>query len=409
MPLSPSPTSAIVIGGGVVGAACALRLQQRGVVTVLIDDAPANPHASWGNAGHIAAEQAEPIASRATIASVPRRLFLRGGPVAFPPRDTATWLPFGLRLLRATSPAKFARGAAALRSLMADALPAWRRLAADMGDAALVQDHGHFIVWETAPSASAGVAAWTRADTGSASFRLAQPHEVQSLRRFTKVPIAGAIRFAGTGQIVGHAQVADAQLRALKAAGGTTRTARATLRREGDSIVVVVDGETLRADVVVVAAGVASAGLLAPLGLRVPMIAERGYHIEGDTTGPALPPVVFEERSLIVGRFGDRLRASSFTEFSRADRPPDARKWARLERHAADLGLPFTGPRDPWCGSRPTLPDYLPAIGRGPGNLVAAFGHNHLGLTLAPVTAERVAALVVDGAPVDPAFALGRF
>jgi D-amino-acid dehydrogenase len=55
------------------------------------------------------------------------------------------------------------------------------------------------------------------------------------------------------------------------------------------------------------------------------------------------------------------------------------------------------------------LPDYLPVIGRGPGNLVAAFGHNHLGLTLAPVTAERVAALVVDGAGVDPAFALTRF
>jgi D-amino-acid dehydrogenase len=60
-------------------------------------------------------------------------------------------------------------------------------------------------------------------------------------------------------------------------------------------------------------------------------------------------------------------------------------------------------PFERWMGARPTLPDYLPAIGRSvrAANLFYAFGHQHLGLTLAPITAElvrsqidRVAALV---------------
>ena len=64
-------------------------------------------------------------------------------------------------------------------------------------------------------------------------------------------------------------------------------------------------------------------------------------------------------------------------------------------------------------GARPTLPDYLPAIGRSTraANLFYAFGHQHLGLTLAPVTGELVATLITGDAPaIDLApFAVDRF
>ena len=170
-------------------------------------------------------------------------------------------------------------------------------------------------------------------------------------------------------------------------------------------------GEVLRADVIVVAAGVASAALLQPLGYRVPMIAERGYHIQctGADWPAGLPPVVFEERSMIVTPFRSGLRAASFVEFARADSPADPRKWARLRRHVDELGLPFREPCSEWFGARPTLPDYLPAIGRSRGapNLLYAFGHQHLGLTLAAITGKLIAALArrepteIDVTPFD--------
>jgi D-amino-acid dehydrogenase len=54
----------------------------------------------------------------------------------------------------------------------------------------------------------------------------------------------------------------------------------------------------------------------------------------------------------------------------------DPRKWERLETHIAQLGLPVAGPFARWMGCRPTLPDYLPAIGRSArlDNLFYAFG-----------------------------------
>jgi D-amino-acid dehydrogenase len=167
-------------------------------------------------------------------------------------------------------------------------------------------------------------------------------------------------------------------------------------------------------DLVLVAAGVGSARLMRAAGHRVPLIAERGYHIRsGDFDWPPdLPPLVFEDRSLIVTRFRDSLQVASFVEFGSAEAPPDVRKWERLEQHAAELGLPMRPPFERWMGARPTLPDYLPAIGRSEraSNLFYAFGHQHLGLTLAPITAELIrdeidgTSTAVDLAP----FSLGR-
>jgi D-amino-acid dehydrogenase len=181
---------------------------------------------------------------------------------------------------------------------------------------------------------------------------------------------------------------------------------------ERDGRVTLDNGSTHAAHIAVIAAGAASAELVAPLGLTAPLIAERGYHIEGDPGDwPAdLPPLVFEDRSMIVTRFADRLRAASIVEFARIDTPPDAKKWARLRRHVAALGLPLREPVEPWIGARPTLPDYLPAIGRR-GAVAYAFGHQHLGLTLSATTGEALAALLHGETPaVDlTPFDLGRF
>ena len=407
------PADALVIGGGLVGLSCALQLQLSGMRTTVVDPATTRRSASWGNAGHLAIEQVEPLASQKTLRSFPQRLFSRGGALSLPPRDFATWLPFALRFIRSSAPGRFAAGTQALRPLLAAAIPAWRQLAKTAGAQHLIAEAGHFVVWETPAAATAGRAAWRAVDIGTASWRDATAEEIAVLSAQMSRPLAGAIRFQGTGQIIDLGELAACLSKHLMHAGGSQRAARVQrLIADGSNAAALLDGgEVLSADVVVIAAGVASGTLLRSLGYHVPIIAERGYHIQSATADwPAgLPPVVFEQRSMIVTPFRSGLRAASFVEFARAQSPADPRKWARLRSHVAELGLPFREPCSEWFGARPTLPDYLPALGRSrrAANLLYAFGHQHLGLTLAAITGELIAALArresttIDVTPFD--------
>lgn len=400
--------TALVIGAGFVGASCAWQLQRAGHRVTLLDPGDFTRAASFGNAGHLAIEQVEPLASWANLRSLPQRLFLRGGPVGLPPRDIAAWLPFGLRLVAAAAPARFAAGRQTLADLLSHAMPAWRWLAAQTGISQFLRQDGHFVAWESAASARRGKQHWLQADVGEARVQPAAADELALLRAQFNGRAVDAVRFTHTGQVLDLAQAHQGLLAALQLAGGTVRSGqvRGLVSQGGRLHARCDDGADHTAELVLVAAGAASAELLRPLLGPVPLIAERGYHLESPAallTGESgLPPVAWEDRSVIVTRFASSLRIASFTEFSRSDSPPDTRKWAALARHAADLGLPMAG-RDAsrWVGARPTLPDYLPAIGRSTAlpQLLYAFGHQHLGLTLSALTGELVAALATGAQP----------
>jgi D-hydroxyproline dehydrogenase len=404
----------IVVGGGVVGLNIALSLQSAGLTITLIERERNHTSASYGNAGHVAIEQVEPLASMAMIRSAPGRLYPKGA-LALPLKAVPHWLPFSLRLMHAALPARFSAGKAALSSLIAQAMPAWRRRTKDIGAEDLLRADGHYIVWETPESARRGRAAWAAADTGTATFHDATADELSELSTITDVSIAGAIRFENTGQITDNRRLLATLEAAFVSRGGVMITADVTDIKNGETAHVRLStGDVLPAKQIVVAAGVWSKTLLEPLGIRVPIIAERGYHIQSPAPNwpQGLPPVVFEDRSMIVTGFEGGLRAASFVELGDVSSPPDPGKWKRLRRHVSELGLPFTNlfGADEWYGARPTLPDYLPAIGRltPDGNVWYAFGHQHLGLTLAPVTGEIVADMLIGG--TEPkAFSLKRF
>jgi glycine/D-amino acid oxidase-like deaminating enzyme len=416
--LTNTPT-AIVIGGGLVGAACAWQLLRAGIRTRLVDRGDARRAASWGNAGHLALEQIEPLASRASLRALPRRLFTFGGPVGLPARALSSWLPFGLRVLAAATPARFREGRRVLTSCLSAAMPAWRRLVEETGTRHLLRENGHFVAWETAKTAERGRRTWLDCDIGEAVACDASMAELERLRGLFANKPKGAIRFRNTGQLVDIAAMRDGIDRAFREAGGlrSVGTAAHLSIADGCACVVLEGGTTLAGDIVVVAAGTGSAKLLRAVEGPVPLIAERGYHVETDLEAGGWPddmtPVAFEDRSVIVTRFASTLRLAGFTEFASDDTPADVRKWDRLERHADELGLPSGEGRSRWIGARPTLPDYLPAIGRSDAakNLIYAFGHQHLGVTLAAMTGEIVAALAAGHTPtvgLTP-LNLGRF
>ena len=124
-------------------------------------------------------------------------------------------------------------------------------------------------------------------------------------------------------------------------------------------------------------------------------------------------PVVFRRESFVATPMHGGLRLAGTVEFADASSAPN---WRRSDQLRA-LAERYFGPLPPeagsrWVGARPSLPDFMPAIGRVPHwpSITYAFGHQHLGLTQAAITARHVRHLVdgQDIAILRP-FDLSRF
>ena len=112
---------------------------------------------------------------------------------------------------------------------------------------------------------------------------------------------------------------AAARLRARRGArpGASVRTAR------GTSAI----GESARHyDHVVVAAGAWSRALLDPLGIRLPLESQRGYHVQFADAAPISRTVVLADRKVFATPMESGLRVGGTVEIAGLDAPPDPRR-----------------------------------------------------------------------------------
>ena len=178
------------------------------------------------------------------------------------------------------------------------------------------------------------------------------------------------------------------------------------------------DAEPIDVQAMVLAAGAWSGAIAAALGSPVPLETERGYHtVLHGVDGGIQRPVGEGELDLGMTQMVDGLRIGGTVELAGLEAPPNYQRASLFYERGRALipGLPPTESVEmtQWMGFRPTLPDYLPALGRSPHhrNVWFAFAHQHLGLSLGARTGELIATLVRDEEPgVDLApFRIERF
>lgn len=414
-----------IIGAGVIGCAVAWTLTRAGLRVLLLDRAdPATAGASFGNVGHIATEQVQPLPSPQLLLTFWRELFAFGGPLDIPRSRLTALAPWFARFARAAFLQR--QNARYFSPLVRGAADALARLLEEVGRRDLLRRNGHFALWlgqdavaraalerrqaltwnvAASPAPAELLRSAAAAAGATAPARARRHHEGKS-----HVGPAAGLWYPDSAHVLDPALVAQALASGALQRGATLR--RSNVRQvaaAADGIRILTDGESLSVKAAVICCGVWSAPFVESFGLRAPLEAERGYHVELPGHAPlADAPIVYADHSVAVTPMAARLRASSYLEFAGLGAPPDPRKPARLRATLRELGYRCDPDGPSWMGPRPTLPDYLPAIGRVPGplNLFYAFGHQHLGLTLAAVTAELVAELVT-GRP--PRFDLSAF
>src|SRR5258708_839484 len=142
----------LVVGAGVIGLACALRIAREGRRVILVDrDAPGRG-TSFGNAGHIATEQVFPLASPEVVRGALRYLLDRESALRIRPAYALRILPWLVRFAWAARRSSFERGVAAITALQQTAREDLAELMAMAGAPGLVHTDGHLVLVERAQS-----------------------------------------------------------------------------------------------------------------------------------------------------------------------------------------------------------------------------------------------------------------
>jgi D-hydroxyproline dehydrogenase len=388
-----------IIGAGVIGSGVACVLTRAGHRVLLIDrDAPGESGASFGNAGVIATELLEPLPSPGLLFGFWRLLTAFDGPLHIPLRRVPEFMPWAARFAVAAFRQK--SNTRHLAPFVRPAVDALAQLLSDVGRPELLQRRGHYELWLNGGArrrAAAQARAMTRLEVPTAPM---PPELLEAARRAAQASDIAGLWFPKCAHVVDPLEVVRALATDAAQHGATVirRNVRSLVMR-GESIEVVSGTDTVVVSHAIICAGAWSAALLQPFGLKIPLEAARGYHVEMPGAKPIIDaPVLYQDQAAFVTPMTGRLRSTSFMEFAGTDAPADSRHPAQLRRTLIALGYPADSLQQSWVGPRPVLPDYLPAIGRVPGtaNVMYAFGHQHIGLTLSAVTANTIADLIAS-------------
>lgn len=406
-----------VIGAGIVGLACAIDAQRRGHHVTLFDHADPGTGCSFGNAGIIAASEIYPLITPARLASLPRMLVARDAPAVIRLRGLPRLMPWMLRAATTLSAARQRTIVDGLVALNGAAVGAWRDLLALSGAPGRLREKGMIRLVREKRDLDGLIETGERLGRHGLPSRLLDRRELKTFEPALGDAVVGGLLHESDADIGEPFDVSQILLRRFRAAGGTVIGQRAkAIRPLERGAELVIENDKPVADQIIVAAGLASGDLLRPLGVSVPLQAERGYHLALHDVGNRLGrPVTFQREACVATPMGSTLRLAGTVEFAAADALADWRRAHRLtiaaQRYFADP-LQQSSPTV-WMGSRPSLPDSLPAIGRlkdAPA-IGYAFGHQHLGVTQAAISARLVGHLMAgEDAPFDPApYSLRRF
>lgn len=403
-----------VIGAGIVGVCCALHLQREGFKVRMVEKGEPGMKTSFGNSGSFGTASCVPFALPGVLKKVPQMLFDSESPLKLCWSHVPKALPFFLRLVAASRPAQVEAIAAARNSLLVHTHSGYAPLIEGADAAQWVDHNGLMMVFESEAAFEGAAYALDLRRRNGVHMDILDGNEARQMEPALARSVIKAVSLPDVSRTIDPFRLTSALVRDFVRRGGEIVTAEVrgfAIGSEGPTKILT-DRGPLDIEQVVLAAGVWSRPLARQLGTSVPLEAERGYHVMFAPQDFGLKrALVSADRSVSLAHMHEGIRATGVAEFAAPDAPADMRIADRVMRHARALVPGLAGePVSRWMGPRPSHPDSKPVIGRSPRhrNVFFAFGHDHLGLTMAGITGKLVAELAtgqpttVDLAPFRP-------
>jgi D-amino-acid dehydrogenase len=403
-----------VIGAGIVGVCCALWLQRNGCNVTLVDRGEPGGGTSFGNTAMITPGQVVPYSVPGLLYDVPRWLFSKRNPLKIKTSYLPVIAPWLWTLIRAGRVENAIAVSRAMRSLHTKSFELYEDLTRGTAAEGFFEKCGHIhLALEGTKSRSSQLARLMQEASGVKVEHLSFD-EIRSLEPNVAPIYKSGVLFPGNGRCRNPFRLVQilageaVRLGARVVRGDVTRL---TLR-DGRCESITVDGVDTSVRNLVVAAGIGSKYLTDQLGAKIPLEAERGYHVTIKNPG-VLPnrQIIVKDWGMGAGPIDGDLRVAGTVEFSGLKAKPDWRRADRLLMRAREL---FPGLNvaefSRWKGDRPSISDGLALLGkpRKFDNVYYAFGNGQHGMSAGPMMGKALSEIVlgqktsIDVSPFNP-------
>jgi D-amino-acid dehydrogenase len=393
----------VVLGAGIVGVSAAFAARQRGLSVILVDRREPGSETSYGNAGILSSGSILPLNKPSLWSALPSYVTNRHAALRWDPAWAIRNLDWVVRFLANAAASRIKPRATALHGLIGASLKLHREWIVKAGAAQRIRETGWLKAWRSDAVAAAKQEQAFLAEYGIAS-RLLDRQAISALEPNILPVYKVGLLHTQTASVDSPGAVVKAYARMFAGSGGEiVQSEIRAIVPDGEGWRVTLANGAISARHVVVALGPWSADLLRPLGYRVPLAFERGYHREFKPN-PARSlqrPIHDAEGSFLITPMEQGIRVTTGVELTSRDAPSSFAQLDQVVPVARGVVEFGEAVGESWRGARPTLPDSLPMIGPAPrhSGLWLAFGNQHIGFTTGPATGAAIAAMIGGAAP----------
>ena len=278
--MSDKKTDVVVLGAGIVGVSAAFAVRQRGLSVVLVDRREPGNETSYGNAGILSSGSISPLNNPSLWSALPKYLTNQHAAL----RWNVGWAmrnpDWVIRFLANATESRLRPRATALHGLIGASLKLHREWIVKAGAAARIRETGWLKAWRSDAVAAAKAEQALLTEYGIES-QLLDRQDISALEPAIVPVYKVGLLHTQTASVDSPGNVVNAYAKMLAGAGGEIRQSEIrAITQDGEGWRVQLADGAIAARHVVVALGPWSADILKPLGYRVPLAFERGYHRE---------------------------------------------------------------------------------------------------------------------------------
>ena len=388
-----------VIGAGIQGVCVSLNLIKKGFKVTIIDkDEPGKNSASYGNPGHFSPYASLSMNRPDILIDVPAMLLSATGPLALKWNYVPKMIPWFLKFIKNCTKKKMMHTAKYMHQILDLALPAYDELFQEIDISGLVESKGIIYFWTDKDLKSRELEINVRKELG-VEQKLLKPHEIHDLEPHIKQIYHGGVLYPGARHARNPRKILIKLFDLFLKKGGKFKKENVEKINfsSDDKPLIKTSSNLYTFDKAVIACGAFSKKLTDQTNEKIPLDTERGYHVHFKGYDNLLSrPVIFLNRGFGITPMEQGLRVVGTVEFGGLHNPVSKKRILNLVNNAKYLFPELNDHDDEWLGFRPTLPDFLPVMGKSKNhkNLFYSFGHHHLGWTLGAISGKIVAGII---------------